>query len=117
MGSWSFVILKQPLKSFPFRDVPSTGPPAEDKFRDFRSRPVDGGHQPVRFQRHQPGGSGGFGDEYFDFRRGQREIICTEGVPAAWGTSPQRLVWSVTVPLDYSQLRLSVSTTMISNAY
>lgn len=56
----------------------------------------------MRFQRHQPGGSGGFGDEYFDFRRGQREIICTEGVPAAWGTSPQRLVWPKSVAEEFS---------------
>lgn len=59
----------------------------KDKFKDFRSRPANGGFV-------SRGGKGNqFSEEYFDYRRIEREQIGTMGVPPDWGSSPARLDW------------------------
>ncbi|KAK4020353.1 hypothetical protein OUZ56_002337 [Daphnia magna] len=63
----------------------------KDKFKDFRSRPANGGFV-------SRGGKGNqFSEEYFDYRRKEREQISTMGVPSAWGSSPARLDWPETL--------------------
>lgn len=58
----------------------------KDKFKEFRSRPVDGGFAPR-------GKGTQFSEEYYDYRRKEREQIGTMGVPAAWSGSPQHIDW------------------------
>lgn len=59
---------------------------SEDKFKAFRSRAADGGFGP-RGKVNQ------FSEEYFDYRRKEREQIGTMGVASAWSGSPQRIEW------------------------
>ena len=57
-----------------------------DKFKEFRSRPADGAFVPR-------GKGSQFSEEYYDYRRKEREQIGTMGVPAAWSGSPSRIQW------------------------
>ncbi|XP_046446202.1 NKAP family protein CG6066-like isoform X1 [Daphnia pulex] len=63
----------------------------KDKFKEFRSRPANGGFAP------RAGKSNQFSEEYFDYRRKEREQISTMGVSSAWGSSPPRLDWPETL--------------------
>ena len=57
-----------------------------DKFKEFRSRPADGAFAPR-------GKGNQFSEEYYDYRRKEREQIGTMGVSAAWSGSPTRVQW------------------------
>lgn len=58
---------------------------SKDKFKDFRSRPPNGGFGPK--------GKSQFSDEFFEYRRSEREKIGLQGTASAWSSSPTHIDW------------------------
>ena len=67
-------------------NISKAGSYTKDKFKEFRSRPPNGGFV-------SRGKNNQFSEEYFEYRRKEREQISTTGVPSAWSNSPLRIEW------------------------
>ena len=80
----------------------NSGHHSKDKFKDFRSRPADGAFEPRGNRGSGFSSQQQFSEEYYDFRRNEREKIGIVGVSEVWSRSPQRLHWPHAVAEDFA---------------